>query len=352
MTEPRRNGNLKAMTPKSTSGQMKAVSADIIAAFKEMKAMGADMSELESGGSATRFGIVAATEFTADGTWTKNADTVFVDVEVIGGGAGGEAGRSADRAEERCEGGGGGSAGSVLVGRFRAMDLPSMATIIVGLGGRAGDPSDTDGGFGGESWFGDILRAMGGRPNGAIPRDGLIANPDGGIGVLRVGELSNVVPGRGGDKNGPTPGGKGSPPAFLGGPGGGGCGGTLIDADNANDPTQGGAGFGIENHKGIFQTFHDDSTDMYGEGGGAPGVVPGGHAVNPPNAAFSDFGDGGSGGAQATNGSMNGGNGANGAAPGGGGGGGGAAQAPALAGYAGAGARGAVRVTEYGNVAA
>lgn len=342
-----RRGRVSATAGNVTVGPLRKVVMELRAAVDELIKTGEDLEVVEAG----TFGIVATTEFIADGTWTKNPNTVFVDVEVIGGGGGGEAGRSNDLEVDRAEGGAGGSAASVQSARFRADDLPDEVDISVGLGGPGGTAADTDasGARGGVSWFGAYLRASGGRIGG-YPRDGLLVDYDTGVGVLRVGDIPNVIPGRGGDKNGPTPGGKGAPPAFLAGPGGGGCGGTLITAEFANDPTEGGAGFSLANHKGIFQTDHDDSTDAFGEGGGTVGAPAGGNAVAPSDVSYPNFGDGGAGGGHARGGVLNGGNGAKGAAPGGGGGGGGAAEDPALAGSGGEGGRGAVRIVEYGNI--
>ncbi|WP_280471019.1 hypothetical protein [Nocardia cyriacigeorgica] len=101
--------------------------------------------------------------FTANGTWTQPARLLRIDVLVRGAGGSGSS----------TIGGGGGAA--VLVEHIRPADLAETVAITVGHGGTAG-------GDGGDSLFGDYIRAPGGRGGLAGGEGGMVAGMRGGNG--------------------------------------------------------------------------------------------------------------------------------------------------------------------------
>jgi len=102
-------------------------------------------------------------EFTTTGTFPIPAGARFVYVEAVGGGAGG------NWTSMSPSNGGGNYVGSGGFGAdfnsklFRAVDLPASLTVTIGMGGTAGNSSTPAGGIGGDSKFGDLLIARGGR---------------------------------------------------------------------------------------------------------------------------------------------------------------------------------------------
>jgi len=97
--------------------------------------------------------------FTASGTWNKPSglppDTlVFVEAWGAGGGGGrGSAG----------QGYGGGGGGGYVSGHFRAADLAGAVSVTIGAGGAGGASNGTAGANGGNTTFGALLTAYGGR---------------------------------------------------------------------------------------------------------------------------------------------------------------------------------------------
>lgn len=116
------------------------------------------------------------TDFTAGGTWTKDATKATTIVQVLGAGGGG--GGSIASAVTGQPGGGGG--GAYCEATFKSADLAASVTVTVGAGGAGGNTSGTSGGVGGTSSFGTLLTAAGG--GGGCGNGGGAAGGNGGGG--------------------------------------------------------------------------------------------------------------------------------------------------------------------------
>ena len=95
-------------------------------------------------------------EFTASGTWTAPVNATWVYVEAIGGGGGGGRGTSI---------GAGGGGGGFNASLFRASDVGNSVTVTIGAGG-AGIASlggSNPGSDGGNTTFGALVTAYGGK---------------------------------------------------------------------------------------------------------------------------------------------------------------------------------------------
>ncbi len=86
---------------------------------------------LAGGGNTVKF-----TQFTANGTWTKDANAQQVMFIIWNGGAGGGSGRQG--ATTSSAGGGGGSAGNVMIYAAPANMFSATETITIGAGGAGG----------------------------------------------------------------------------------------------------------------------------------------------------------------------------------------------------------------------
>jgi len=298
--------------------------------------------------------VLASYEYTANDTWTINAATKLVYVEVIGGGGSAGSGAAGTNGAQR-QGGGGGSAGAVTCGWFLSTAFSGGVTVTVGgaqatVGtGVTGTTPGNPGADGNASSFGAFLAAIGGRAG-----TGGTAGGSGG-GTVRSGtsvafdrlngSLSTEFRPGSGSGNGGRPGSngaRGGHPELFSGPGGGAQGAGVDTTGTVSAGNLGGAGHGAAGG-GMFQ----QSSSTEGGGGGTVGPVSSATAaIAASNTAFPWFGDGGPSGGSST--TTNGGAGASGAAPGGGGGGGGGCRNANTSGAGGAGARGAVRVIELG----
>ncbi|MBI2013500.1 MAG: hypothetical protein HYS87_01605 [Candidatus Colwellbacteria bacterium] len=278
--------------------------------------------------------------FTSDGTWIKPTGAKLVLVEMWGGGGGG------GRQDPNIIGsGGGGGGGAYSTKLFRADDLGSTESVLVGSGGLAGTTGNPPGEVGEKSSFAGLEAYGGGGGGGGDGNSTTHHGGGGGGGTRSAGSVggvgTNASGGDGGAPNyafGTTKLGAGAPGGsdvdatanIEGGGGGGGVnGGNLTGA--ASGATFGGGGGGAGGGTGGEQLGGAGASSQYGGGGGGGGhrgssaAYSGGSSIN--------GGSGGTGskiGADATPGSI----------PGGGGGGGGA-QDPA------AGARGEVRVYSW-----
>lgn len=135
-------------------------------------------------------GSIVKTVATSDGTWTKNAKTLYVEVELVGGGGGGGGvdGQGAGTAASGSGGGGGG-----YVKKFYAVgDLSATEAYTVGAAGAAGSSSAGTGGDGGNSTF-KALTASGGTGGTGRTANGSNIYQSGGGGAATGGDLN--IPG-------------------------------------------------------------------------------------------------------------------------------------------------------------
>lgn len=210
--------------------------------------------------------------FTASGTWTKPTgypDDTMVTVEMWGGGGG----ANREFSTSYLAGGGG---GAYATGRFRLGDLASSIAVTVGAGGAGRSASSGAGANGGNSQFGTLITAYGGK--GAA---GSGSTNQGGTGG---GELSS---------------------GSAGGAIGGGVTGTT---PNANTIYGGGAG-------GSGDTARNGGSAVYGGGGGSSSSGAAGVSVYGGNGGSGSSKNGvapGGGGASGSSTGTNGGNGARG----------------------------------------
>lgn len=180
--------------------------------------------------------------FTSSGTWTKPANAKKVRIFALGAGGGGGSGRKGAAASVRC-GGGGGAAGAFVFGEFDADTLTSTVAVTVGAGGTGGpgitlnNTSGNDGVAGGDSTFGNYLKA----PGGSFGRAGTAIS--GTAGTVSLGSSSpwNFAQNAGGPAS--ATGGVGTLPAASAwlAPNGGGAGGGITSGDAASNGTNGGA---------------------------------------------------------------------------------------------------------------
>lgn len=140
-----------------------------------------------SGTSGETGRLLAVTAFTTSGTWTANAQTASVIVEVVGGGGGG-AGSSASTLGG-CGGGGGGYS------KLYTSAQGASQTVTVGTGGAGGNNTPSSGVVGVTSSFGALATATGGAGGGFSTAAG-VGNP--GAGGVGASGTINVVGGPGG----------------------------------------------------------------------------------------------------------------------------------------------------------
>src|SRR5262245_19395005 len=99
------------------------------------------------------------TSFTANGTWNKPANLLWIMVELVGGG-GGSGGLPATSATQNASSGGGGGGGYTRR-VIPAASIAESTAVTVGAGGTAG-ASNGAGGTGGTTSFGPLCSALGG----------------------------------------------------------------------------------------------------------------------------------------------------------------------------------------------
>lgn len=110
------------------------------------------------------------TVFTSSQTWTVPSSAMYVDVMVVGGGAGGDGGIAASTS------GRGGTGGAITILRDIYLGGTGTVSIVVGAGGTGGtgrtDTSQNPGGFGGYSGFGTFVYSAGGLSSGNLSTPG------------------------------------------------------------------------------------------------------------------------------------------------------------------------------------
>lgn len=296
---------------------------------------------------------VKITEFTSNGTWTKDANSQYVFVRVFNGGGGG--GSGARGLSTASGGGGGGSGGSSFFWGCYADQLGATEPVVVGAGGTGGaavlvdNTNGNDGNPGGVSSFagysidnntgggfnnGTGGTAFGGGAGGNIPQfipfdvnsnTGIISGPQGGDGGLTDGNAGADI------GNAQT----GSEIREMVGCAGGGGSGADAVAERTGGNGSSWLNFGI-NGGVLIQG---------GAGGVESGTIDGANGVDFASGLRFLSGSGGGGGGGQSVGAVAG-NGGNGGFPSGGGGGGGASINGTASGAGGDGADGWVIVYE------
>lgn len=278
-------------------------------------------------GSAYIGAAVITTKYTSAGTstWTANANTKRVYVQIWGGGAGGASGRQGTVALST--GGTGGGSGGYSALWYALADISSPQTVIVGAGGSGGTSqasTSTDGRVGtagSVSSFGSLLR-VGVTSVPAAGTTTTTSSAGSGVGMFPGSPGSGAPINASGPNNGAT-----VASGLM--TGGGGAGGGTIAASFGNG--------GAAQYPAGFFSSGTAIVNLVGANG------------NPGTSSTTGGGSlGGGGGASGDAvGTVPGGTGGAGGSPGGGGGGGGASVNGAASGAGGAGADGAVWITEY-----
>ena len=304
-------------------------------------------------GSGSGSGNIIRTDFTTSGTWTKNANTQFVEFLIVGGGGGGGSGRRGTILSSA--GGGAGGAGSIIFSGIIADAFTTTTPVIIGSGG-AGAPAatvnDTDG-----------TQGVAGDPSnlGSFAAGGGMGGPPGnatGTGPVTASSYTIQI-GVGSGPGAPIPF-NGSFPGSLTVIGGGFIYTNKSAATySASSGGSGGAATSVlANARGVsggslsFNTSSSDPSPLSPGGlGGLWGASANGAVGNTtytgPNGFYFSGTGGGGGSGYYSVGPVNAGNGGNGGYPGGGGGGGGASIDGLNSGAGGSGADGMVIIWEY-----
>lgn len=107
-------------------------------------------------GNIVKVDNIKTTTFTANGTFTRDAKTLFAHVTMCGGG--GSGGQAAATGSGQRSASTGGSGACTAYGKFTKAQLGTSQSVIVGLGGVQGDGGDTS--------LGSLMSAVGGLVGG------------------------------------------------------------------------------------------------------------------------------------------------------------------------------------------
>lgn len=301
--------------------------------------------------SAPAASSVTVTKFTANGTWTKGANTKWVKIYGWGGGSGGGSGRTSSAGNNRY-GGGGGSGACGFYYECDASWLGATESVTVGAGGGGGagqaasDSSGNNGTAGGDSLFGNISSNAGGQIT--YGAGGTLTTGTGGttgrFNTYLFQQGTSSGGGSGGTNSAFTP---SSFPNYTGNSftgmlatlGGGGGGG--VTSGNAEGAGGGGGAFNRTTSSGNVTLVAGGTSGTATGGNGGNGID--GSSVTSGGIVCPGTGGGGGGG----NHTGAGGAGGDGGIPGGGGGGGGGCINGSTSGAGGDGARGEVWVVEF-----
>lgn len=147
----------------------------------------------------TAISNVKFTTFTANGTFTPDANMAFCYVWVKGAGAAGGGAVNTSSGGAFSTGSGGGEGGETFAW-LRPSDIGSSQTVVVGIGGVG--VSGANGNPGSNTTFGAILTAVGGNQGVTVGPTNADPHANGGFGGPALGGLDNKTGQPGGDSTG------------------------------------------------------------------------------------------------------------------------------------------------------
>lgn len=316
-----------------------------------------DGSGLLGIGTPSGGGSITITKFTANGTFTKNIATKYIEVICWNGGGGGGSGRQG--ASGSAGGGGGGSGGGVLLFGGYADFFGATETVTIGAGGVGGvaqtsaNTNGNAGTLGGISSLGNIFYSISSANNNGL--GGTTGTASGGENAgfsypfyplynsvfQPLGGSGRLIDGVDGDPFDIENSRVSFTTYFIAGPGGGGAGA------NSGTAYKGGDGADTIAFNNSSSSVRD-VLNSGGVGGIETGVIngtAGNNAISTTGGRYVAASGGGAGGGQSTG--LVAGNGGNGGLPSAGGGGGGGSLNGTDSGVGGDGGRGEVWVIEY-----
>ncbi len=220
----RKASNLSDVANAATAfGNIKQNASDTVTGVVELATNAETVTGSDTARATTPAGVAAALAtvvaaktfshqlFTSNGTWTKPANLLWVEVEVQGPGGGGQGGASSMSGSVS---GAGGNAGGYAKKRILAADLGSTEAVVAPAGGSGGANNGNSGSAGaGTASFGSHCSAtagggaigttVGSGSGGHLNRSGQIGSPYGEGGNPRGAGGRGVIGGDGGNGGGP-----------------------------------------------------------------------------------------------------------------------------------------------------